>query len=468
VPPHDSVHSIQKPAAQPGVGPELKRSLTVFDGVAVLVGITIGSGIYSTPYIIAGYYGSFAGILTTWLIVGGFVLIGGLIYAELGTRLPVTGGEISRCFGPYAGFMFGWAQLFIIRTSPAAGLAIIAADYVGFFAHLDDTAHTLVALSIIAALGLFNYIGIRWAATFQNVTTVIKVVGLVGFAICAVISLGHTSNLLGSESPPTQQFGAFGNLVAALMLVVFTHAGWDRVGYVAGEMKNPRSVIPRSMFYGILIVLAIYWSVLTIYHYFLGMDGLRATPTPAAAVADVMFGPIGASLIALLAIVSAVGSINGTMMAASRVYFAMSRDGLFFRWLDFVHPTFRTPSRAVLVHCFWAAVILLIRGSFETIAAGMVFAILIFYTMTTLALFKLRRQQVGEDHSYRMPLYPWLPALYLIGVVGLLVARAILEWEKSLIDIAFVATGLPVGLYWLRAKAKVRGQAAEGVSPDSS
>jgi len=142
-------------------------------------------------------------------------------------------------------------------------------------------------------------------------------------------------------------------------------------------------------------------------------------------------------------------SINGTMMSSSRVYYAMARDGLFFRWLDHIHTVFRTPSRAVLAHCTWAAVILLVRGSFEAIAAGMVFAILIFYAMTTLALFKLRREDDRRTDIFRMPLFPLLPLLYLAGILCLLVARAILSWRTSLIDLAFVATGLPFSVFWL-------------------
>src|SRR5262245_2310717 len=393
--------------------PALRKTLGLFDGVALLVGITIGSGIYSTPHIIAGYFGSFSGLISAWIAVGCLVMIGGLIYAELGTRLPTTGGEyvyLERCFGPFAGFMFGWAQLFIVRTSPTAGLAIIAADYIRLFVPLDPRSHMLTALGIIGALGVFNYVGIQWASLFQKVTTVIKVTGLILFALGGVILLRGMPNLLGTEVPPTQTLGAAGNLVAALMLVVFTHTGFDRVGYVAGEMKNPREVIPRSMVLGLTLILAIYWATNTIYHYALGMDGIRATTTPAATVATLMVGPGGAGVVALLAIVSAVSSINGTMMSSSRVYYAMARDGLFFRWLDHVHPRFRTPSRAVLAHCIWAAVILLVRGSFETIVTGMVFAVLIFYAMTTVALFKLRRAGVGEDGAFRMPLFPWLAA----------------------------------------------------------
>ena len=435
--------------------PELRRSLGTFDGVALLVGITIGSGIYTTPALVSAYFGSFSSLITVWIAVGVFTMIGGLIYAELGTRLPATGGEyvyITRCFGPFAGFMFGWAQLFIIRTSPAAGLALIAADYVGILTELSPRGHTAVALGIIAGLGVFNYVGINWASLFQKITTIIKVGFLTLFAAVGVALMSGVPNLLGTQSAPTTSLSPSVNLIAALMLIVFTHAGFDRVGYVAGEMKDPKKALPRSMLVGIAIVIALYWSLITVYHYTLGMEGMQTSVTPAADVGTVMIGVTGASVIAVMAIVSAIGSINGTMMSATRVYYAMARDGLFFRWLDFVHADFKTPSRAIIVHCLWAAVILVVRGSFEAIAAGMAFAILIFYTLTTLSLFKLRRDDVGSQGAFRMPLYPLLPTIYLIGIVGLLVLRAIFEWEKSLIDFAFVATGLPISFFWLRKK----------------
>ena len=439
------------------VQPKLRKSLRTSDGVALLIGITIGLGIYSTPYLIAGYLDSYVAVMTCWVVVGLFVLIGGLIYAELGTRLPTTGGEyayITTCFGPFAGFMFGWAQLLIIRTSPGAGLAIIASDYIGYFVPHSGWSHTATALGILALVGGFNYIGIRWASRFQKVTTVVKVGGLILFAVLFAVLLRETENHLGARLPPIQDRGFYGNLIPALMLIVFTHTGWDRVGYVAGEMKNPRDVIPRSMVLGLSIVLLIYWTIITIYHYALGMDGLRATATPAADVATMMVGPLGASVVALLAIISAVSSISGTTMSASRVYYAMAKDGLFFQWLDFVHVRFNTPTRAILAHVGWAAVILVVRGSFENIAAGMVFAILVFYGLTTIALFKLRRRKVGEKTAFRMPGYPVLPIIYLVGIFALLVSRAVVEWENSLIDIAFVATGLPVSLFWLRGRRR--------------
>jgi len=437
---------------------ELRKELTTFDGIALLIGITIGSGIYSTPSIIAGYFDSYFQVIATWLVVSAFVMIGGLIYAELGTRIPTTGGEysyISRAFGPFAGFMFGWAQLFIIRTSPGAGLAIIAADYIAYFTPLPGRWHTVVALSIIAVLGLFNYVGLRWSAIFQRTTSIVKVSGLILFVIMFLFLLNGSPSQLATHAAPLKDGGFFINLIPALILIVFTHTGFDRVGYVAGEMKDPREVIPRSMVIGLSLIIAIYVSSITIYHYVLGMDAMRATATPAADVAFMMVGSVGAAAVALLAILSAVSSINGTILSSSRVYYAMAKDGIFFKSLDFVHERFRTPTRAILAHCFWAGVILVTRGSFENIVAGMTFAVLIFYTMTTLALFKFRREGVGEESGkvFRVPGYPFIPVLYLVGIVGLLVARAVFEWEKSVIDLAFVLTGLPISYFWLRKRS---------------
>jgi len=437
----------------------LRKTLGVFDGTAILIGITIGAGIYSTPQIIAGYHESFFPIAALWILVGVFVFIGSLIYAELGSRLPRTGGEyvyIHQCFGPFAGFMFGWAQLFIIRTSPAAGLALITANYLGYFVELSGFAYTAVAISVIALLGALNYIGVQRAGAYQRFSTVLKVGGLFALVVLGLILIPGHENRLSTRALPLGTLGPLGNTVAALMLIAFTYIGWDRVGYVAGEMKRPRRDIPLSMFFGIATIVLVYFLANLIYHRTLGMEGMRASTIVASDVATHLIGPAGGGFIAVLVMISTTGSINGTMMTATRAYYAMARNGLFIKWLDFVHPKFQTPTRAILAHCLWAAVILLIRGTFETIVAGMVFAILIFYTLTTFALFKLRRNDVGGKDVYRVPLYPILPGIYLAGILALLIFRAVFEWEKSLIDLAFIATGLPFSFIWCRRGGRVR------------
>ena len=435
--------------------PDLRKALGVFDGIAILVGITIGAGIFSTPQIIAGYLGSFPIIIFFWIVVGIFVFVGGLIYAELGTRLPNTGGEyvyINRCFGPFAGFMFGWSQLFIIRTSPAAGLAIITVNYLGYFVGLKQWTQTAVALAVIAFFGVLNYIGVQRASVYQKVSTVLKIGGIFALVILGLILVQGHENMLNTEAEPIGGLGPFGNTIAALMLIAFSYIGWDRVGYVAGEMKNPRRTVPLSLILGLGTIVIVYVLTNWVYHQTLGMEAMQKSTIVASDVAIRLMGPVGAAFIAILVMISTTGSINGTMMSAPRAYYAMARDGLFFKWLNFVHPKYRTPSHAILAHCFWAAVILLVRKTFETIVAGMVFAILIFLIFNILALFKLRRQNVGGSSVFKVPFYPWLPILFLAGVIFLVVFRAFFEWQKSLVDLAFIATGIPLSFFWLKKK----------------
>jgi len=429
---------------------KLPRVLGKFDGIAIMVGITIGAGIFATPQKIATYFDSFYPIIGFWVLIGGFVFIGGLIYAELGTRLPNTGGEyvyISRAFGPLAGFMFGWAQLFIIRTSAVAGLALVASEHLGYFVELSGPGRTLLALSIIVILGVVNYTGMRQASFYQRLSTILKILGLLTLVVGGLVIIDDQTSLLGTVSPPVQTLGPVGSIGAAVMLIVFSYVGWDRVGYVAGEMKNPRVTVPVAMLVGMTVLILIYVSVNLVYHQTLGMEGVRSSPTTASDTAGKLFGAWGAAFIAITVVISTTGSSNGNFMTAPRVYYAMARDGLLFKWLNYVHPRFKTPSRAVLAHSAWGAV-LLIRGTFEAIAVGMVFAALIFYVVTTLALFKFRKNGTGGPDVFKVPLFPILPGIYLVGIVLLLAVQIIYDFKESLISLVIILSGLVAAYFW--------------------
>lgn len=371
--------------------------------------------------------------------------------------MPHTGGEyiyITRCFGPFTGFMFGWAQLFIVRTSAAAGLALIVADYLGYFVPLNKNTRMIAALAVIFLFGVLNYIGIQKASIYQKLSTLLKVGALLSIVIAGIFLSGGHENLLSTRAAPTEGLGPVGNVIAAVMLILFSHTGWERIGYSAGEMKNPKRVIPLSLIVGISIVVCLYAFTNMTYHRTLGMEGMRESTIVASDVLTILIGPIGAALIAILVIISASGSINGTMMTAPRVYYAMAKDGLFFKWLDHVHPRFRTPSRAITVHCLWAGAILLIRGTFETIATGLVFTILIFYGLSTLSLFKMRKDKIGGTDIFRVPLYPVLPIIFVLVIVVLLVLRVVFEWQNSATDLVFIVTGIPFAIYWVRKRGR--------------
>ncbi len=350
--------------------------------------------------------------------------------------------------------MFGWAQLFIVRTSAAAGLALIVADYLGYFVPLNKNTRMIAALAVIFLFGVLNYIGIQKASIYQKLSTLLKVGALLSIVIAGIFLSGGHENLLSTRVAPTEGLGPVGNVIAAVMLILFSHTGWERIGYSAGEMKNPRRVIPLSLIVGISIVVCLYAFTNMTYHRTLGMEGMRESTIVASDVLTILIGPIGAALIAILVIISASGSINGTMMTAPRVYYAMAKDGLFFKWLDHVHPRFRTPSRAITVHCLWAGAILLIRGTFETIATGLVFTILIFYGLSTLSLFKMRKDNIGGTDIFRVPLYPVLPIIFVLVIVVLLVLRVVFEWQNSATDLVFIVTGIPFAIYWVRKRGR--------------
>jgi len=426
---------------------KLKKTLGLFDGIALLVGITIGAGIFKTPQVIASYINSFSIIIILWLSVAVFVYVGALIYAELGSRFPQTGGEyvyMQKAFGPFFGFLFGWAQLFIIRTSPTAALSLLSADYLGYFFPLDHSQKIIIASLIIIVFGIINILGVNKGSAYNKFSSSVKITGLMFFCLIGLILTSGDFSKLSESVSPTASLGPVGNLIAAIMMIVFSFLGWDRVGYVAGEMKNPKKVIPQSMFYGMLIVTMLYLGSNILYHSVIGLEGMRSSSIVASDTAISLFGNIGASLISIMVIISATGSVNGTMMATTRVYYAMAKDGLIFKWFDYIDPKFQTPTHAIIAHCIWSIALILIRQNFETLVAGMVFAILIFYGFTTVAFFKFRKEKIGNNDGYKLPYFPLLPSLYILGIIVLVSLRAFYEPWKSAQDLLFVLSGIPV------------------------
>ena len=426
---------------------KLKKTLGLFDGIALLVGITIGAGIFKTPQVIASYINSFSIVIILWLSVAVFVYVGALIYAELGSRFPQTGGEyvyMQKAFGPFFGFLFGWAQLFIIRTSPTAALSLLSADYLGYFFPLDHSQKIIIASLIIIVFGFINILGVNKGSAYNKFSSSVKITGLMFFCLIGLILTSGDFSKLSESVSPTASLGPVGNLIAAIMMIVFSFLGWDRVGYVAGEMKNPKKVIPQSMFYGMLIVTMLYLGSNILYHSVIGLEGMRSSSIVASDTAISLFGNIGASLISIMVIISATGSVNGTMMATTRVYYAMAKDGLIFKWFNYIDPKFQTPTHAIIAHCIWSIALILIRQNFETLVAGMVFAILIFYGFTTVAFFKFRKEKIGNNDGYKLPYFPLLPSLYILGIIVLVSLRAFYEPWKSAQDLLFVLSGIPV------------------------
>ena len=295
-----------------------------------------------------------------------------------------------------------------------------------------------------------NYVGLVWATRYQGLTALLKVI-----AITALIVAGLLVSGPALESVPATDIEQSGRgLALAMLLIFFSYTGWTRLGYAAGEMKNPRQVLPRAIGIGLTITIVLYVLLNVVSFRLLGLEGVRGSNVVVSDVAAHIFGDGGSDvarlIVAGLIVASVTGSMSVSIMANSRLYFAMAKDGLFFKRLDHIHPLFRTPDRAILFHGSAALVMLLVRHDFASLVTTAIFLNMVFYIIKTHTLFTLRRQGVGEEGCYRVPFYPWLPLLFLVSLYGLFVARLVLDWQRAWFDLALLALGIPASILWLR------------------
>lgn len=427
---------------------ELRRELGFWDVLAFMVGITIGAGIFAVPGRIATFFPSFKVIGLMWVAGAAFALAGSLIYAELGARQPHTGGEyvyIHRAFGPLPSFLYGWAQLLVVRTNPVAALPLVIVEYASSLFPMAENTRLWMAAAIVVILGAINYFGIRPGKQVQAVTTTLKVGGMAVFILATALTLQHWSPNLASTHVPPQA-----NWPSGLLLVVFAYVGWDRVGYLAGEMRRPERDLPRAIAAGAVVSALLYLAFNVCLYAIFPIATLSGSRTPAADAAKLLWGGTGQVLLPLLVIVSALGSVNANIMSSPRVYYSMARDGLFFSALGRVHPRWGSPHVAILLHCGWALVLLAASRTVENMVGSFVFVALIFWGLSTLALFRFRRQKA--DAPYLSPGYPWIPGLYVAAVVVLVLATCLYSTRSAMTNLILMATGLPFYYFWRKRK----------------
>ena len=431
--------------------PELRRELNAWDGTAIVIGITMGAGIFATPGRVDAYLPTMSFVAAAWGLAALTAFLGGMVYAELGSRLPHTGGEyiyLQKAYGPPVSFVYGWAQLLVIRTNPGAALSLVAAEYIEYFIPLGRNGRVGVAISIVAALGLVNYLGLRAGKGVQNATTILKVSGCVVFIVWAAATVGGNFSNLASTHLPEQGSGSLGNFSSAMLLTVFTFIGYDRLGFLAGEMRHPARDIPRVLFLGIGGLTVVYFLMILYYHAVLPIGEISGSRLVTADAAAQVMGPWGTFFVVVTVVISAIGSTNGTIMSCSRIYYAMARDGLFFSALGRVHPRFHSPHFSVVAHCVWVVVLLLAGENVETFISSQVFIILISYAMMTVALVRIRRQQPGVSGVYRVPGYPWTLAVYLLILALMTLVTCYYRPQSALMNLALVASGIPFYFLW--------------------
>ncbi|MBP6774673.1 MAG: amino acid permease, partial [Gemmatimonadaceae bacterium] len=396
---------------------ELPRSLGLWSAIAVVIGTTIGSGIFRSPAGIAAKLPGPLPMLSVWAIGGVFALCGALTLAELAGALPRTGGYfvfIREGWGRLPAFLYGWTELILIRAAALGGISLTFAEYalrgLGYDpvkAPYDTYAHW-VAAGALGLMATVNIVGLKWGALVQNVTTLAKYGGLMFIVVLALaLGLPSTGGHFTPAAPPGSfSVSAFG---LALVSVLWAYDGWGDLTKVGGEVSDPRRTLPRAIILGTLAIILIYLLANIAYLSVLTVEEIRGARLVAADVAERLIGPIGVTLVSLTVLLSTFGSVNGSLLTGPRIFFAMADEGLFFRQVAKVHPKFKTPYVAISLAATIGIAFVLLR-SFEQLADIFVTASLVFYILSVGAIFKLR-QRPDWNPSMRVPLYPLPPLL---------------------------------------------------------
>jgi amino acid transporter len=410
----------------------LPRRIGVWSGVAILIGSTIGSGIFRSPAGLADKLPGPGPMLALWVIGGLFALCGALTLAEVAGAFPQTGGVyvfIREAWGRLAAFLFGWSELVMIRAASLGAVSTTFAEYLVRVTGNDPTVapyngyvHYVAALAIIVA-GISNYVGVRTASTVQNITTIAKVGGLVAI-IVAAFALGLPRT--GGYYTPVAPTGSFSiaKFGLALVSVLWVYDGWADVSFVAGEVRDPRRNLPRVLIGGTLGIIAIYLIANLAYLAVMPIEEIRHSKLVAADVAQRVIGTGGVAFVATVVMISTFGTLNGSMITGPRVLWAMADDGMLFSPFARIHPRYRTPHVSISVVTV-IAVLFVLAGTFEQLADAFVTAIVPFYALAVASVFAFRKRP-GYDPSYRVPLYPVVPALFIISTIMLL-ANAVID-----------------------------------------
>lgn len=430
----------------------LPRRLGLWSAVAVLVGSTIGSGIFRSPASIADKLPGPLPLLAIWLTGGIFALCGALTLAEIASALPRTGGVyvfVREAWGRLPAFLFGWAELVLIRAAALGAISTTFSEYlVRVLGHDPRVApysryvHYVAAVAIVLT-ATFNYVGIKWGALVQNITTLAKTGAVLLIIILALaIGLPQTGGHFTPAVPPGSfSFARFG---LALVSVLWVYDGWADVSFVGGEVKDPERNLPRVLIYGTLIIIALYLLANVAYLAVLPVEEIRQSKLVAADVAERLMGTAGVAFVSVAVMVSTFGTLNGSVMTGSRILFAMAADGLLFKPIATVDKRFQTPGMAIALGAGLGVVFVLI-GTFEQLADTFVTAIVPFYALAVGAIFVLRRRP-GYQPPFRVPWYPLVPAIFIVAT-ALLLGNAILDpasrWP-TLGVLATILVGIPI------------------------
>jgi APA family basic amino acid/polyamine antiporter len=428
----------------------LERTLGFKDLVLIVIGTVIGSGIFVVPAtVLRQSQGALGVAFLVWLIAGVLSLLGALTYGELGAANPDAGGlyvYIRDSFGALPAFLYGWTSFFVISTGSIATLAVAFTGYLGQFMTVTPTMAKIIAVLLIVVIGAVNVRGTRQGSSVQNWSTGVKGLAIVVMTI-ALLARGHGLSSGLTVLPATWNAGLLSGVGLAMIAVLWAYEGWQYVTFSAGEARDPQRIFPRAIGLGTAVLIIIYLGANLAYVAALGPAGVQGSERVAADSVTALFGPAAGKLIAAVILVSMFSAANGIMLTAPRLYYAMARDGVFFRGLARVHPRLGTPAVAISALALWSAA-LAISGTFEQLLTYVVFTGWIFYGLGALSVFVYRRREPDAPRPFRVPGYPLTPVLFVASAAALVVNTLVTQPTRAAAGVIAVLVGTPAFYAW--------------------
>lgn len=433
----------------------------------LIVGAVIGSGIFLVPAgILRQAHGSLGVASLVWVSGGLLSVLGALTYGELAAMKPETGGlyvYVRDCFGPFAAFLYGWATFIAIASGSIASLAVAFSAYLGEIVPLGFVGGKVAAVALIAILTAVNVWGTRHSSDLQNWTTGIKLVMIL--ALCGfLLALGRGySGIPGSIWTEPLSGSLLSRFGLAMIAVLWAYEGWQFATYSAGEVIDPEKNFPRALLVSILFLAGVYLLANLGYIAALGPARAATSETIAAAASSAVLGPAASKFVALTIMISVLSGLNSIPLTAPRIFYAMAKDGIFFKKLAEVHPRFHTPAVAIIALGVWSAVMSLM-GAFQELISYTMFVAWIFYGLGAASIFVYRRKFPDLPRPYRVPGYPWTPLLF-VAVAFFLVVNVIISVPKeAALGLGIVAVGVPAYFVWA---SKRKGEEASAIASPS-
>lgn len=457
---------------------KLVQTIGLTSAIVLVISSVIGTGVFKKIAPMSAELQSPGLVLTAWLVAGLISLAGTLSNAEVASMLADSGGDFvyyRKIYNRFFAFLFGWTNFAVIRTASIASIAYVFAQslnslipipnsssemsemsFLGLH-FLDNLGIKLVAIALIVFLTYFNTKGLKLGEKLSNTLVTLMIIVMLGIIILGLTSSEGNWEYLKQNSvkfnPEEMQGGTlFKALALACLSAFWGYEGWNSVGYIGGEIKNPQRNLPLALTIGMIIIIAMYMMMNFVYLYILPIDEfikIHETKNGIGAVAVVthFLGSWGGVLISCLILVTTFNCTSSTILLASRLFYAMSHEKMFFKHVDYIHPKYNTPSKALALQAVWAS-LLVLSGTFDQLTDMLIFAAFIFYGATTFGVFILRKKMPDAPRPYKVIAYPFVPAIFILFCIVLLVNTLMERPNEALIGLGLMATGLPFYFYW--------------------